>query len=114
MSKNYQTGSNSRGVEATSSALPDAVAAWVKMAQKTPLLTAHEEKDLGRRIAQSDEDAYKKMVEANLRLVISIAKKYTNSGMSFLDLIQEGHMGLMKAVEKFEYVSGSKLSTYAQ
>jgi len=117
MSKNYQNGNNSRGVEATSAALPDAVAAWVKMAQKTPLLTAVEEKDLGRRIATGDEDAYKKMVEANLRLVITMALKQLHQGhnhsLTLADLIQEGNFGLMRAARKFDPALGYRFSTYA-
>ena len=117
MSKNYQNGNNSRGVEATSAALPDAVAAWVKMAQKTPLLTANEEKDLGRRIAGGDEDAYKKMVEANLRLVITMALKQLHQGhnhsLTLADLIQEGNFGLMRAARKFDPALGYRFSTYA-
>lgn len=117
MSKNYQNGNNSRGVEATSAALPDAVAAWVKMAQKTPLLTANEEKDLGRRIAGGDEEAYKKMVEANLRLVITMALKQLHQGhnhsLTLADLIQEGNFGLMRAARKFDPALGYRFSTYA-
>jgi RNA polymerase primary sigma factor len=117
MSKNYQNGNNSRGVEATSAALPDAVAAWVKMAQKTPLLTAAEEKELGRRIANGDEDAYKKMVEANLRLVITMALKQLHQGhnhsLTLADLIQEGNFGLMRAARKFDPALGYRFSTYA-
>jgi RNA polymerase primary sigma factor len=117
MSKNYQNGNNSRGVEATSAALPDAVAAWVKMAQKTPLLTAAEEKELGRRIANGDESAYKKMVEANLRLVITMALKQLHQGhnhsLTLADLIQEGNFGLMRAARKFDPALGYRFSTYA-
>jgi RNA polymerase primary sigma factor len=117
MSKNYQNGNNSRGVEATSAALPDAVAAWVKMAQKTPLLTANEEKDLGRRISAGDEDAYKRMVEANLRLVITMALKQLHQGhnhsLTLADLIQEGNFGLMRAARKFDPALGYRFSTYA-
>lgn len=117
MSKQYQNGQSSRGVEATSAALPDAVAAWVKMAQKTPLLTATEEKELGRRIAQGDEDAYKRMVEANLRLVITMALKQLHQGhnhsLTLADLIQEGNFGLMRAARKFDPALGYRFSTYA-
>ncbi|MDQ3812949.1 MAG: sigma-70 family RNA polymerase sigma factor, partial [Armatimonadota bacterium] len=117
MSKNYQNSTNSRGVEATSAALPDAVAAWVKMAQKTPLLTAAEEKELGRRIAQGDEESYKRMVEANLRLVITMALKQLHQGhnhsLTLADLIQEGNFGLMRAARKFDPALGYRFSTYA-
>ncbi len=117
MSKTYPTGGNSRGVEATSSALPDAVAAWVKIAQKTPLLTAAEEKELGRRIARGDERAYKRMVEANLRLVITMALKQLHQGhnhsLTLADLIQEGNFGLMRAARKFDPALGYRFSTYA-
>ena len=117
MSKTYPTGGNSRGVEATSSALPDAVAAWAKIAQKTPLLTAAEEKELGRRIARGDERAYKRMVEANLRLVITMALKQLHQGhnhsLTLADLIQEGNFGLMRAARKFDPALGYRFSTYA-
>ena len=117
MSKQYPQSNNSRGVEATSSALPDAVAAWVKMAQKTPLLTAAEEKELGRRIARGDEAAYKRMVEANLRLVITMALKQLHQGhnhsLTLADLIQEGNFGLMRAARKFDPALGYRFSTYA-
>ena len=91
----------------------DSLQLFLKDIGKTRLLTAQEEVDLAKCIERGDFDAKQKMVEANLRLVISIAKKYTNRGLSFLDLIQEGNMGLMKAVEKFEYRRGYKFSTYA-
>lgn len=117
MTKNFQNGHNSRGVETTSAALPDAVAAWVKMAQKTPLLTAVEEKELGRRIADGDEEAYQKMVEANLRLVITMALKQLHQGhnhsLTLADLIQEGNFGLMRAARKFDPALGYRFSTYA-
>ena len=117
MTKNYQNNHNSRGVETTSAALPDAVAAWVKMAQKTPLLTAVEEKELGRRIANGDEEAYQRMVEANLRLVITMALKQLHQGhnhsLTLADLIQEGNFGLMRAARKFDPALGYRFSTYA-
>lgn len=78
-----------------------------------PLLTADQEVDLALKIEQGDQEAKQRLAEANLRLVVSIAKRYVGRGMQFLDLIQEGNMGLMKAVEKFDYRKGFKFSTYA-
>jgi len=95
--------------------LPDAVQMYLKEIGKTPLLTQKEEKDLARRIQQGDESARQKLIQANLRLVVSIAKRYVNrsSHLSILDLIQEGNIGLARAVEKFDYQKGFKFSTYA-
>ena len=91
----------------------DPVRMYLKEIGRVNLLTADEEIDLALKIEQGDEEAKKKLAEANLRLVVSIAKRYVGRGMSFLDLIQEGNMGLMKAVEKFDYRKGFKFSTYA-
>ena len=93
--------------------LEDPVRMYLKEIGKVPLLSADEEIELARRREEGDENAQKRLVEANLRLVVSIAKKYMGRGMSFLDLIQEGNLGLMKAVEKFDYTKGYKFSTYA-
>lgn len=81
--------------------------------EKVPLLTLDEEKEIAKRILEGDEEAKKTLIEANLRLVITIAKKYLNRGLEFSDLIQEGNLGLIKAVEKFDYTKGFKFSTYA-
>ncbi len=94
-------------------AIDDPVRMYLKEIGKVPLLDAEEEKELARRMSEGDEDAKNKLVEANLRLVVSIAKRYVGKGMFFLDLIQEGNLGLMKAVEKFDYQKGYKFSTYA-
>ena len=91
----------------------DPVRMYLKEIGKIPLLTGTEEVDLAKRMEEGDEIAKKKLAEANLRLVVSIAKRYVGRGMLFLDLIQEGNLGLMKAVEKFEYRKGFKFSTYA-
>ena len=91
----------------------DPVRMYLKEIGKVPLLTPEEEQDLARRMADGDEEAKRRMAEANLRLVVSIAKRYVGRGMQFLDLIQEGNLGLMKAVEKFDYTKGFKFSTYA-
>ncbi|WP_200769805.1 RNA polymerase sigma factor RpoD [Halanaerobium congolense] len=93
--------------------IDDPVRMYLKEIGKVDLLTAAEEVELAKRIEQGDEWAKQQLVEANLRLVVSIAKKYVGRGMLFLDLIQEGNMGLMKAVEKFDYTKGYKFSTYA-
>ena len=86
---------------------------YLKEIGKVPLLSADEEVELAKRMAEGDEDAKKRLAEANLRLVVSIAKRYVGRGMLFLDLIQEGNLGLIKAVEKFDYHKGFKFSTYA-
>ena len=91
----------------------DPVRMYLREIGRIPLLTFEEELDLAQRILQNDEDAKQKLAESNLRLVVSIAKKYVGRGMLFLDLIQEGNMGLIKAVEKFDYTKGFKFSTYA-
>jgi len=93
--------------------LDDPVRMYLKEIGKVPLLTPEEEVDLAKRMEQGDEEAKRALVEANLRLVVSIAKRYVGRGMQFLDLIQEGNLGLMKAVEKFDYSKGFKFSTYA-
>ncbi len=93
--------------------IDDPVRMYLKEIGRVRLLTAIEEIDLAKRIEAGDEEAKRKLVEANLRLVVSIAKRYVGRGMMFLDLIQEGNLGLMKAVEKFDYSKGYKFSTYA-
>ncbi len=91
----------------------DSVKSFLKDIGKIPLLSTEEEIELAKRMATGDEHAKKRLIEANLRLVVSIAKKYVRRGMQFLDLIQEGNIGLIKAVEKFDYTKGFKFSTYA-
>nr|WP_300851412.1 RNA polymerase sigma factor RpoD [uncultured Acetatifactor sp.] len=93
--------------------LEDPVRMYLKEIGKVPLLSADEEIELAKRMELGDEDAKKRLAEANLRLVVSIAKRYVGRGMLFLDLIQEGNLGLIKAVEKFDYRKGYKFSTYA-
>ena len=93
--------------------IEDPVRMYLKEIGKVPLLSAEEEIELAKRMAEGDEDAKKRLAEANLRLVVSIAKRYVGRGMLFLDLIQEGNLGLIKAVEKFDYQKGFKFSTYA-
>ena len=94
-------------------AIDDPVKVYLKEIGRVPLLTPEEEIDLAIRITEGDEKAKKRLSEANLRLVVSIAKRYLGRGMQFLDLIQEGNLGLIKAVEKFDYTKGFKFSTYA-
>ena len=91
----------------------DPVRMYLKEIGTVPLLTAEEETELAKRKAEGDVEAKERLIEANLRLVVSIAKRYTGRGMSFLDLVQEGNLGLIKGVEKFDYTKGYKLSTYA-
>ena len=91
----------------------DPVRMYLKEIGKVPLLNAEEEIELAKRMEEGDEEAKKRLAEANLRLVVSIAKRYVGRGMLFLDLIQEGNLGLIKAVEKFDYRKGYKFSTYA-
>jgi len=93
--------------------IEDPVRMYLKEIGKVPLLSAEEEIELAQRMEEGDEEAKKKLAEANLRLVVSIAKRYVGRGMLFLDLIQEGNLGLIKAVEKFDYRKGYKFSTYA-
>ncbi len=107
VSKEYESDDNKHYV------MDDPVKQYLKEIGKIPLLTVEEEIDLAVRIAENDESAKRRLEEANLRLVVSIAKKYSGRGMQFLDLIQEGNLGLIKAVEKFDYTKGFKFSTYA-
>ena len=93
--------------------IEDPVRMYLKEIGKVPLLSAEEEIELAKKMEQGDQDAKKRLAEANLRLVVSIAKRYVGRGMLFLDLIQEGNLGLIKAVEKFDYRKGYKFSTYA-
>ncbi|USS87394.1 RNA polymerase sigma factor RpoD [Fructilactobacillus hinvesii] len=106
--KELKNASSSQGVK-----INDPVRMYLKEIGRVPLLTADEEVQLALRIEEGDEEAKQELAEANLRLVVSIAKRYVGRGMQFLDLIQEGNMGLMKAVEKFDYRKGFKFSTYA-
>ena len=91
----------------------DPVRMYLKEIGTVPLLSADEEQRLAKRKSEGDQVAKERLIEANLRLVVSIAKRYTGRGMSFLDLVQEGNLGLIKGVEKFDYEKGYKLSTYA-
>lgn len=91
----------------------DTMRAYCEQIKSTKLLTREEEQDLSKRIKKGDSDARSQLIEANLRLVVKIAKNYKGSGLSFLDVIQEGNIGLMKAVEKYDHAKGVKFSTYA-
>jgi len=93
--------------------IDDPVRMYLKEIGRVPLLSADEEIELAKRMEEGDEEAKRRLAEANLRLVVSIAKRYVGRGMLFLDLIQEGNLGLIKAVEKFDYIKGFKFSTYA-
>ena len=107
---------NELDIESTipkSIAVDDPLRMYLKEIGKVPLLTAEEEIELAKRMEKGDEEAKKRLCEANLRLVVSIAKRYVGRGMLFLDLIQEGNLGLIKAVDKFDYTKGYKFSTYA-
>jgi RNA polymerase primary sigma factor len=101
------------GIGADGIAIDDPVKVYLKEIGRVPLLTTDEEITLAQRIKEGDTDAKNRLSEANLRLVVSIAKRYLGRGMQFLDLIQEGNLGLIKAVEKFDYTKGFKFSTYA-
>ncbi len=107
-SDDFESSLSSEGI-----AIDDPVKIYLKEIGRVPLLTAEEEIELATRMAQGDKYAIKRLSEANLRLVVSIAKRYVGRGMQFLDLIQEGNLGLIKAVEKFDYTKGYKFSTYA-
>jgi RNA polymerase primary sigma factor len=91
----------------------DAIKIYLRDIQRTPLLNAESERDLARKVEKGDKDARNKMVESNLRLVVKIAKRYNNRGLPFLDLIEEGNLGLIKAVERFNLAKGCRFSTYA-
>jgi RNA polymerase nonessential primary-like sigma factor len=91
----------------------DAIKYYLKEIRKIPLLTFEQEQELGRRIAEGDQEARARMIESNLRLVVAIGKKYINRGLPFSDIIEEGNLGLIRAVEKFQYERGFKFSTYA-
>ena len=102
-----------RGTGGQKSAPADSLKYYLKDIRKSPLLTFAEEQELGKRSAAGDPEARTKMIEANLRLVVAMAKKYVNRGLSFSDVIAEGNLGLIRAVEKFDYRQGFKFSTYA-
>lgn len=111
MAKAAETEDLEAGLDSVS--IDDPVRMYLKEIGKVPLLTAEKERELAMRMAEGDESAKSELAEANLRLVVSIAKRYVGRGMLFLDLIQEGNLGLIKAVEKFDYRRGYKFSTYA-
>ena len=99
--------------DAASPGSPDAIKYYLQDIRKTPLLTFEQEQGLAKRIAHGDEEARTRMIEANLRLVVGIGKRYINRGLPFPDIIEEGNLGLIRAVEKFQYQRGFKFSTYA-
>jgi RNA polymerase sigma factor (sigma-70 family) len=101
--------------EETTSGPPttDVVRSYLRDIRRSQLLTFEQEQELGRRIQEGDDEARRRMIESNLRLVVSIGKRYVNRGLPFSDIIEEGNLGLMRAVEKFDYTKGFKLSTYA-
>ena len=103
----------SRREDAASPGGPDAIAYYLKEIRKTPLLTFEQEQELAKRVARGDEEARARMIEANLRLVIVIGKRYINRGLPFPDIIEEGNLGLIRAVEKFQHQRGFRFSTYA-
>ncbi len=109
----YQSNTSELMKSAGNVTLDDPVKMYLKDIGKVPLLTSEEEADLAKKMMEGDIDAKQRLSEANLRLVVSIAKRYVGRGMLFLDLIQEGNLGLMKAVDKFDYTKGFKFSTYA-
>ncbi len=107
------TGDDDGTTDAKAIAIDDPVKVYLKEIGRVPLLTSEEEIELAIRISEDDPEAKRRLSEANLRLVVSIAKRYVGRGMQFLDLIQEGNLGLIKAVDKFDYTKGFKFSTYA-
>ena len=110
--KNHEDDVHDSG-ERQTQASRDAISYYLKEIRKSPLLNFQEEQDLGKRIAEGDQEARVKMIESNLRLVVAIGKKYINRGIDFSDIIEEGNLGLIRAVDKFDYRKGFRFSTYA-
>ncbi len=108
-----KTNEEDSAIDAKNLGIDDPVKVYLKEIGRVPLLTSEEEIELAMRISENDQEAKRRLSEANLRLVVSIAKRYVGRGMQFLDLIQEGNLGLIKAVDKFDYTKGFKFSTYA-